>query len=112
MSAPTQIAIPAADLNIEDVRIAVVFLDSAFDSLPVQKRLAWRAVFRSAAVSQGLPRNIAMVWQDRSGRKKFMAEPAQRPFFESVRYDQLYAQVNCALTIPDAQTSDLFSPEL
>lgn len=36
--------------------------------------------------------DVARVWEDESGRMRFVAPPEQRPFFEAMKYDQLRAQ--------------------
>jgi hypothetical protein len=40
--------------------------------------------------------NIVQIWKDGSGRTRLIAPPQQRPFFQAVSYDQLYAQLRSA----------------
>jgi hypothetical protein len=34
------------------------------------------------------------IWKDGLGRTGYLAPPQQRPFFQGLSYDQLYAQVH------------------
>ena len=40
----------------------------------------------------GMGRGVVQVWEDASGRMRFIALPEQRPFFAAMKYDQLRAQ--------------------
>jgi hypothetical protein len=62
----------AARFTIQDVEILAVLSDSRVD----------------AGVE------TAVVWRDATGAKKFRCAPQQQPFFESLRYDQIAAQIN------------------
>ena len=72
--------LPVAYLDIDDVRIAVVFMDA------------------DSAARAGLAGDIVPVWRDSCGRTSFIAPPQQRPFFQCLNYDQLFAQVNRTIT--------------
>jgi hypothetical protein len=37
--------------------------------------------------------DVVLVWRDQYGTMKFIAPPQQHPFFQIVKYEQLYAQV-------------------
>jgi hypothetical protein len=51
-------------------------------------------IFPNSDINPGtIKGEIAVMWRDASGNKKFICPPQQRPFFECVRYDQLTAQV-------------------
>lgn len=84
---------PVAHIEIDDVWITVVFTDSE-----CQPDLA---ALGECVARAGLRASVAAMWKDAQGSKRFLCEPAQRPFFESVRYDQLYAQRNRTINFPD-----------
>ena len=50
-------------------------------------------VFAGQGGVQTTPSGCVTVWEDFSGRMQFIAPPQQRPFFQSLSYDQLRAQV-------------------
>jgi len=86
-----------AAVEIQDVPLVLAFLPPSFggQSPPDQQRL-WRA-FENCAALAGLAGDVVLIWQDASGRLRFLAQAQQHPFFESMRYDQLFAQVNRSL---------------
>jgi hypothetical protein len=43
--------------------------------------------------AQTAPQGCVRVWQDRDGRTQFIAPPQQLPFFRSLSFEQLWAQV-------------------
>jgi hypothetical protein len=79
-----------AKLNIDDVKVVVVFVDRAPEAS------AYAALQRAAAQA-GLDGNIVAVWPDAFGRTRFLAPPEQHSFFQAVDYDQLRAQINGSL---------------
>jgi hypothetical protein len=83
----------AACLNIQDVRVVVVFL--------AQRPPAelYGALQRSAQQA-GLAGQVVAVWPDENGRTRFLAPPEQHAFFRAVDYDQLRAQINTTLLCP------------
>jgi len=83
---------PVAHIEIDDVWVAVIFTDSELQPND--------AALRECAQKAGLRGSVVIMWKDTTGRKRFISEPAQRPFLESVRYDQLYAQRNRAINFP------------
>jgi len=87
-----------AHLDIQDVNLVIVFLDTAFDSKTAREQQEMRAALESCAARAGLAGNVVPVWQDRSGRTRFMAPPQQQPFFQIMSYDQLRAQANRTLS--------------
>lgn len=86
-------SIPVAQIEIQDVWVSIVFPDSEPEAV--------HEAIRQCAERSGLKGSIVTMWRDSTGRKRFISEPAQRPFFESVRYDQLYAQRNQTINFPD-----------
>jgi hypothetical protein len=79
-----------AQLNIQDVRVVVVFVDRP-PAAELYKRLE-----RSARQAD-LVGNVVAVWPDEFGRTRFLAPPAQHAFFQIVSYHQLRAQISGAL---------------
>jgi hypothetical protein len=79
-----------AYLNIEDVRVVVVFVDRR----PAAE--LYRTLERSAREAD-LEGNLVAVWPDEFGRTRFLAPPGQHAFFQVVSYHQLRAQINGAL---------------
>ncbi len=72
----------------------MVFPGSGFDSCPEMEQ---RRIFDAVQARADVSVEAALVWRDRSGQKKFLCAPQQRPFFELARYDQLAAQINGTL---------------
>jgi hypothetical protein len=62
----------ASRFTFQDVEVLAVLSDSGFDACV----------------------ETALVWRDAAGEKKFRCPPQQQPFFESLRYDQIAAQIN------------------
>jgi hypothetical protein len=87
-------SLPVAYFEIQDVWVAVIFLDAEFGSMSAERQQKGHEALRECAMRAGLRGSVVTMWKDTAGRKQFISEPAQRPFFESVRYDQLYAQRN------------------
>ena len=82
-----------ARLNIEEVPIVVVFLDTAFDGQSPEDRQRLYADLEASAARADLPGDVVAVWQDAHKRTRFLAPPQQHPFFEVVNYAQLRAQL-------------------
>jgi hypothetical protein len=87
-------SLPVAHFEIQDVWVAVIFLDGEFAAMSGERQQKDHEALRECAMRAGLRGSVVTMWKDAAGRKQFISEPAQRPFFESVRYDQLYAQRN------------------
>jgi hypothetical protein len=98
VSETTPTKLPVAHIELRDVWVAIVFLDS--ESSPKQQHEI-HAALQECIRREGLQGSLVTMWKDSNGARQFIAEPAQRPFFESVRYDQLYAQRNRTITWPD-----------
>jgi hypothetical protein len=96
-----------AHLDIDDVKVAVVFLNTRFGSIAADEQRRIYAALRSVTAHAGLEGEVAAVWRDRFGPAKFIAPPQQHPFFQSVNYDQLYAQINRTIRAPAAGLSHL-----
>jgi hypothetical protein len=86
-----------AHLNIQDVNVVIVFLDSTFDSKTPDERRDLHRALAVAAAREGPAEDVVLVWKDPSGGTRFMAPPEQHPFFRIMQYDQLRAQVNRTL---------------
>lgn len=83
-----------AHLNIDDVKVVVVFLERAADAA------AYAALERSA-VKAGLEGDVVAVWPDEFGRTRFLARAERHAFFQAVGYDQLRAQINGTLYLTE-----------
>jgi hypothetical protein len=96
---PTAKIYRAALLDISGVSVEVVFVDSGFDQkTPVERRTVCGAL-RESVEQSASTLDIVLVWQDAAGRMKFAAPPWQERFFQAMRYDQLYAQADRAVTV-------------
>jgi hypothetical protein len=91
-------------LNIQDVKVVVVFLEGRPDPPGGLAQYAARhfAALEDSAAQAGLNGNIVAVWADEFGRTRFLAPPEQRAFFQIVDYDQLRAQISGILRLPEA----------
>jgi hypothetical protein len=87
-----------AHLNIQNVNLVIIFLNSQFDSISADQQHAAHRRLQMAATSAGLAGNVVPVWLDPFGNMKFIAPRQQHPFFTSVSYEQLYMSVNRTLT--------------
>ena len=86
-----------AHLNVQNVNLVIVFLNATFNSKLPQEQHAIHVALQTTATSAGLVGNVVPVWLDQFGRMKFLAPHQQHPFFKSVRYDYLAAQINRTL---------------
>jgi hypothetical protein len=87
----------AAQIEIDDVPIVVVLLDSSFGALALEQKQARHSVLRDCAAREGMAGSVAIVWQDQQGRTCFLAAPEQHAFFQIVSYPQWRAQVDRTL---------------
>ncbi len=92
----------AAHLNIQDVKVVIVFLAPAFEEKTAAERMAAYRVLAGAAGRAGLAGDAALVWLDRDERTRFIARPEQHPFFQITQYGQLLAQANASFTCEPA----------
>jgi hypothetical protein len=81
-------------LEVDDVAVAVVLLDSSFDARTPAERQQFHASLEACAARAGLSGNLVAVWRDTAGRTRFLAPPQQHAFFQIVSYSQLEAQVD------------------
>jgi hypothetical protein len=88
-----------AHLNIQQVNIIIVFLDTAFNRQVPQRQNAVHLRLQAAASSAGLAGNVVPVWLDDLGQTQFIAPSQQHPFFKSVSFEQLATQVNGTLKV-------------
>jgi len=88
-----------ARFTIQEVEVMIVFPDSGFDACPEPAQHRTYTALQACAARDGFSGEIALVWQDASGGKKFLCAPPQQPFFECLRYDQLAAQINGNLVV-------------
>jgi hypothetical protein len=83
-----------ATLNVQDVNVIVVLPDASLEATSEHERQQLYWTLQRSAASANLAGNIVLIWQERSGATKFIAPPAQHPFFQIMKYDQLRAQIN------------------
>lgn len=86
-----------ATLNVQDVNVIVVLPDASLEATSEHERQQLYWTLQRSAASANLAGNIVLVWQERSGRTKFIAPPAQHAFFRIMKYDQLRGQINGTL---------------
>ena len=84
-------ALDIACLDIQDVKVVVVFLDRALDE--AMDADGYAALQRTVSQAD-LDGNVVAVWPDEFGRTRFFAPPEQHAFFRVVGYDQLRAQID------------------
>jgi hypothetical protein len=87
-----------AHLKIKGVDVVIVFLASEFDHKSQRDQNQVRGALQLCSRNAGLAGNVVLVWQDASGRFKFLAPPNQHPFFQTADYFQLHSQINKRLT--------------
>ncbi|HEX5432417.1 MAG TPA: hypothetical protein VFW83_10655, partial [Bryobacteraceae bacterium] len=83
-----------APLDVMDVKLIVVFLETHFDAKTAEERNEIRMRLDGSAKRDRLAGTLVPVWKDREGRTRFLAPPQQRPFFQAIRYDQLRVQAD------------------
>lgn len=88
-----------AHLNVQNVNVIVIFLNTTFDSKPAAEQHGIHVILQAAARNAGLAGNVVPVWRDPFGRTKFIAPENQHPFFKTVSYEQLALQINRELTV-------------
>ena len=79
-----------ASLDIQDIRVLIVFLDQAADARSY-------AALERAARDKQLEGELVLVWPDQIGRTRFLAHAERHAFFQVADYDQLRAQINGSL---------------
>jgi hypothetical protein len=94
------LTLEVAQLNIEDVKVVVVFLDRAADAQVY-------AALERAASKAGLDGCVVAVWPDEFGRTRFLAQQERHAFFRVVGYDQLRAQINGTLRLSETLPASL-----
>ena len=85
-------SLEVAALNIDDVKVVVVFV-------PRPATPAGYAALERAAAKAGLKGEVVAVWPDEHGRTRFVARPVRHAFFQAAGYDQLRAQINAKLEL-------------
>lgn len=80
-----------AHLKIQNVNVAIVFLNQAFDHKPDAEKNEIQASLQLCARGAGIAGNVVPVWLDSLGRMKFIAPHNQHPFFSSVNYDREFS---------------------
>ncbi len=88
-----------ARFMIQEVEVLAVLPDSGFDVCPEAAQHRTYTTLQACAARDGFSGEIALVWQDAARKKKFLCAPQQQPFFESLRYDQLAAQINGTMVV-------------
>ncbi len=84
----------AARFAIQDVEVLVVFTGAGFYTCPEVEQRRIYALVQACASRDGFPGEVAMLWRDESGGKKFFCAPQQQPFFECVPYSRLAAHID------------------
>ena len=87
-----------AHLNIQNVNVIVTFLNEQFDHKTEGEQDAVHEELQMRASNAGLAGNVVLVWTDAFGRMKFRAPQNQHPYFKSVSYQHLAAQINRKLS--------------
>lgn len=90
----------AVQLEIDDVEIVVVLLDSSFDARTAEQKRQFHGALETCSARAGLSGNVVAMWRDAAGRTRFLAPAEQHAFFQIVSYAQLEAQVNRRLEFP------------
>jgi hypothetical protein len=72
----------------------IIFAEISFSLLAAEERQEAYLAFQRLAARAGLVGDVVIFWQDRFGGTKFLAPAQQHAFFQIMKYDQLYAQVN------------------
>jgi hypothetical protein len=98
-TAPKAEVYQAARLNVLDVSIVVVVADASFDQKTTVERLAVCEALQQSVGQSDPGTDALLVWQDADGRMKFIAPPRQARFFQVMRYDQIYAQIDRTITL-------------
>jgi hypothetical protein len=88
-----------AHVNVQNVNLIIIFLNTAFDSKLPQEQHAINVGLQAAARSAGLAGNVVPVWLDPFGQTKFIAPREQHPYFQSISYEQLALQINRTLSV-------------
>jgi hypothetical protein len=88
-----------AHLNVQNVNLIIIFLNTAFDSKTSQEQHAVQVALQAASRTAGLAGNVVPVWLDPFGETKFIAPRQQHPYFQSASYDQLAMQINRTLRV-------------
>jgi hypothetical protein len=91
-----------ARFTIQEVEVLAVLPESGFDVCAEATQRRIYNTLQACAARDGCSGEIALIWQDTSGRKKVLCAPQQQPFFECLRYDQLVAQINGTLVVGQA----------
>ena len=82
-----------ARFTIQEVEVMIVFPSLKEENYRLYARLqAW-------AAREGFAGTIAVIWRTAAGQKICICAPQEQPFFDSLRYDQLTAQINGELRI-------------
>ena len=84
---------PLAQIEIEEVPVIVVFLDTAFGVQPREERQSFYAALQAGAARAGFSGELAAIWQDDRKYTHFIAPPQQHAFFQVANYAQLRAQI-------------------
>jgi hypothetical protein len=86
-----------AHIRVQGVSLIVVFVGPSLGHKPAFEQQQVVAALQQCARSAGLAGNVVPVWQDTSGRLNFIAPPNQHPYFRSVTFEYLRANINNAL---------------
>jgi hypothetical protein len=82
-----------ARFTIREVEVLAGFPNCGLDACEEAAQQQIYVMLQACAARDGFSGEVALLWQDAAGGKRFICAPQQRPFFESLRYDQLAAQI-------------------
>jgi hypothetical protein len=87
-----------AHIKVQSVDLIIVFVNPALGYRSAFEQQQVVAALQACASSAGLAGNVVPVWRDGAGRLNFIAPPNQHPFFKSVTFEYLAANINKTLT--------------
>ena len=89
-----------ARFTIQEVEVLAGFPNCGSDACEESAQQLIYATLQACAARDGFSGEVALVWQDAASGKRFLCAPQQQPFFESLRYDQLAAQIGAECATP------------
>jgi hypothetical protein len=87
-----------AHIREQGVDLIVVPLDRSFGYKSAADQNQISAELQACAASAGLAGTVVPVWEDGSGRMMFLAPHSFHPFFQSINWEFVAANINRNLT--------------